>query len=309
MAVGRLSIAKLAVAVIALLGGAAAVGLAGSAADDQSASFEVASVKHNKSGSMGVRLVFQPGGRLVAENVTLQFLIAAAYGDPRPLADFQIIGGPKWITADRFNVIAKAEGDPQPSNDGPPPIMFAMLRTLLADRFKVRMHEDTREMPIYTLVKAKNDGKLGERLKPSTVDCAALMKTAGRDKPPTPPSPTERPPCGMRMGFGSFSGGGITVTQLASTISRMPGINRVVLDRTGIDGAYDVDLQWTPDQLPPRPAGGAPDAPIRVNGVDVDPNGPSIFTALQEQLGLKLESTKGPVHVIVIDAVDQPTDD
>jgi uncharacterized protein (TIGR03435 family) len=207
-------------------------------------------------------------------------------------------------------VVAKAEGDPQPSNDGPPPIMFAMLRTLLADRFKVRVHEDTREMPIYTLVKTKSDGKLGERLKPSAIDCAALMKTAGRDRPAAPPSPTERPPCGMRMGFGNFSGGGITVTQLAGTISRMPGINRVVLDRTGLAGAYDVDLQWTPDQLPPRPAGGtAADGPIRVNGVDIDPNGPSIFTALQEQLGLKLESTKGPVHVIVIDAVDQPTDD
>src|SRR5205085_3394825 len=127
-----------------------------------------------------------------------------------------------------------------------------------------------------------------------------------RDKPPAPPSPTERPPCGMRMGFGNFSGGGITVTQLAGIISRMPGINRVVLDRTGIDGAYDIDLQWTPDQLPPRPAGGAPDGPIRVNGIDVDPNGPSIFTAMQEQLGLKLESTKGAVHVIVIDAADQP---
>jgi uncharacterized protein (TIGR03435 family) len=308
MAVGPSFLARVTV-VVAVLGSAATIGVGGQATADQSPSFEVASVKHNKSDSPGVRLFFQPGGRFVAENVTLQFLIAAAYGDPRPLADFQIIGGPKWINSDRFNVVAKAEGDPQPSNDGPPPIMFAMLRTLLAERFKVRVHDDTREMPIYTLVKARNDGKLGGQLKPSATDCAALMKSAGRDKTPAPGSPTERPPCGMRMGFGTFSGGGITVTQLAGIISRMPGINRVVLDRTGIDGAYDVDLQWTPDQLPQRPAGGAPDGPIRVNGVDVDPNGPSIFTAMQEQLGLKLESTKGPVHVIVIDAVDQPTDD
>jgi len=307
MRVGRPFIACV-IVVVAMFGVAATVRLAGQAAADQSPSFEVASVKHNKSGLPGVRLFFQPGGRFVAENVTLQFLIAAAYGDPRPLADFQIVGGPKWINADRFNVIAKAEGDPQPSADGPPPIMFAMLRTMLADRFKVRVHEDTREMPIYTLVKARNDGKLGEHVKPSTTDCAALMKSAGRDRPPSPPSPTERPPCGMRVGFGNLSVGSMSITQFAGAISLMPGINRVVLDRTGLDGNYDLDLQWTPDQLPSRPAG-APDGPIRVNGADIDPNGPSIFTALQEQLGLKLESTKGPVHVIVIDSVDQPTDD
>jgi len=308
MAAGRSFIAPVTV-VVAMLGGAAAIRVAGQAAGDQSPSFEVASVKHNKSDSPGVRLLFQPGGRFVAENVTLQFLIAAAYGDPRPLADFQIVGGPKWINADRFTVIAKAEGDPQPGPDGPPPIMFLMLRTMLAERFKVKVHDETREMPIYTLVKARNDGRLGEHLKPSTTDCAALMKSAGRDRPPAPPSPTERPPCGMRVGFGNLSVGGMTVLQFSGAISRMPGINRVVLDRTGLDGAYDIDLQWTPDQLPPRPAGGAPDGPLRVNGVDVDPNGPSIFTAIQEQLGLKLESSKGPVHVIVIDALDQPIDD
>jgi uncharacterized protein (TIGR03435 family) len=256
-----------------------------------------------------VRLVFQPGGRFVAENVTLQFLIAAAYGDPRPLADFQIVGGPKWINSDRFNVIAKAEGDPPPSPDGPPPIMFAMLRTLLAERFKVRVHDDTREMPIYTLVKARNDGKLGERLTASSTDCAALLRAPGPDRPAPPVAPTERPKCGLRVGFGNLSGGGMTATQLAGALSRMPGVNRVVVDRTGLAGAYDVDLQWTPDQLPQRAAGSPPDAPVRVNGVDVDPNGPSIFTALQEQLGLKLDSTRGPVHVIVIDSVDQPTDD
>jgi uncharacterized protein (TIGR03435 family) len=308
MAVGRSSIARVTV-VVALLGSAATIRLSGQAADSQSPSFEVASVKHNTSGLPGVRLMFQPGGRLVAENVTLQFLIAAAYGDPRPLADFQIVGGPKWINSDRFNVIAKAEGDPQPSNDGPPTVMFAMLRTLLADRFKVKVHDETREMPIYTLIKTRNDGKLGEHLKPSATDCAALMRTAGRDRPVTPPSPTERPPCGIRVGFGNLSGGGMSATQLAGALSRMPGVNRVVTDRTGLDGAYDVDLQWTPDQLPQRAAGSPPDGPIRVNGADIDPNGPSIFTAIQEQLGLKLESTKGPVHVIVIDAVDQPTDD
>jgi len=308
MPVRRSSIAWVTL-IVAVLGGAATVRLAGQAADGRSPSFEVASVKRNKAGSNGVRLLFQPGGRFTAENVTLQFLISAAYRDPRPLADFQISGGPKWITSDRFDVIAKAEGDPTQAVDGPPTIMFAMLRTLLADRFKLRVHDDTREMPIYALVKARNDGRLGTRLTSSTVDCAALMRTAGRGGPPQPGSPTERPACGIRVGFGNIAAGGLSILELAGSISRMPGVNRVVVDRTGLEGVYDVDLQWTPDQLPPRPAGGAPDAPIRVNGADIDPNGPSIFTAVQEQLGLKLESTRGAVHVIVIDAVEQPTDD
>jgi uncharacterized protein (TIGR03435 family) len=101
----------------------------------------------------------------------------------------------------------------------------------------------------------------------------------------------------------------MTIANLVGTISRMPGISRVVVDRTGLDGSFDFDLQWTPDRLP-QPGGVSPaDEKLRLNGVDIDPNGPSIFTALQEQLGLKLESTKGPVQVIVIDAVEQPTVD
>src|SRR3954452_14477324 len=110
--------------IVAVLEGAATVRLAGQAGGGQSPSFEVASVKRNKSGSNGVRLFFQPGGRFTAENVTLQFLIGAAYGDPRPLADFQISGGPKWITSDRFDLVAKAEGDPAPAAGGPPTVMF-----------------------------------------------------------------------------------------------------------------------------------------------------------------------------------------
>src|SRR5262245_47746263 len=107
-------------ALAAALWGVAPLLLAQQATGDLNPSFEVASVKHNKSGDTGVRILFQPGGRFTAENITLQFLISAAYGDPRPLADFQIVGGPKWITSDRFDVIAKAEGDLQPSPSGVP---------------------------------------------------------------------------------------------------------------------------------------------------------------------------------------------
>src|SRR5262249_37811290 len=108
-------------------------------------------------------------------------------------------------------------------------------------------------------------------------------------------------------GFGRLTIRAQPLSQILQFLS--PLVDRVVLDRTGLSGNFDVDLQWTPDQLPQRAPGTSADQPLRVNGVDADPNGPSIFTALQEQLGLKLESTKSPVDVLVIDHVEQPTPD
>lgn len=111
----------------------------------------------------------------------------------------------------------------------------------------------------------------------------------------------------MMMGFGNIAAGGMPLSQLATNLSVRVG--RVVLDRTELSGNFDFTLDFTPEQLPQRPPGAPADQPIRMNGVDIDPNGPSIFTALQEQLGLKLESTRGPVDVLVIDRVEQPTPD
>ena len=101
--------------------------------------------------------------------------------------------------------------------------------------------------------------------------------------------------------------GGITIADVARNLAG--ATDRIVLDRTGLGGAYDLELKWTPDRLPPRALGTPADQPVRINGVDVDPDGPSLFTALEEQLGLKLESTRGPVDVFVIDRVEQPTED
>jgi uncharacterized protein (TIGR03435 family) len=111
----------------------------------------------------------------------------------------------------------------------------------------------------------------------------------------------------MRIGFGQLSSGGLPISQFATSLAQF--VQRVVVDRTGLAGAYDIDLRWTPDQVPQRAPGTAPDQPVRVNGTDIDPNGPSIFTALQEQLGLELEAGRGPVDVLVIDSVAQPTPD
>src|SRR5215467_10492909 len=275
------------------------------AASDQ-LSFEAASVKANNTGGPFM-LVFQPGGRFRATNVTLKMLIGAAYGTPQPLPDFQLVGGPKWMETDRFDVVAKASGDPPPGPNGPPPQMFLMIRSMLSDRFHLKVHYETREMPIYALVLARSDGKLGPKMTASTTDCAALMASMrARGGPPALPAPGERPPCGARMFPGNVSAGAMTMTQIVNGLARMPGLNRTVVDRTGLTGAYDFDLTFTPDQMPQARGDAPPGAPPLPA---IDPNGPSLFTALQEQLGLKLEPTRAPVNVLVIDNAEPPTDD
>ena len=181
-----------------------------------------------------------------------------------------------------------------------------MLRQLLAERFKLVVHTEDREMPIYALVLNRADGKLGPQIKVSDVDCAGMLgrgRGRGPAGPPAPPAPGERMPCGIRMGKGNMAVGGATLTQVAGTLGTFVG--RVVVDKTGLTGNYEFTLTWTPDNLPQRPPG-APE-PL-FNGSPIDPNGPSIFTAVQEQLGLKLDSQKGPVSVLVIDRAEHPTE-
>ena len=187
----------------------------------------------------------------------------------------------------------------------PGPTQF-MLLNLLADLFKLKVHTETREMPTYALVLARSDGKLGPKIKQAAVDCAAL-RGRGPGGPPAPPAPGERPQCGMMMGIGSVAAGGVSMAQLATLLSQRVG--RTVVDKTGLTGFYEFNLDFTPDQIPgaggPGPVlpPGAPALP------PVDPNGPSIYTALQEQLGLKLDAQRGQVEVTVIDSVDHPTED
>ena len=262
-------------------------------------SFEVASVKPNKSGDGRVAIGNQPGGRFTATNVPLRLLIRVAY----KIQDFQVVGAPDW--SDRFDIVAKAASDipPEPPGAPPGPLQF-MLQSLLAERFKLVAHPETRELPIYALTIARSDGKLGPGLRQAAVDCQASLAAARArgNGPPPFPGPGERPTCGLRMAPGLMSGGGVSISQLADTLS--PFLQRVVIDRTGLAGNFDVDLTWTPEQLPqgPPPPGAPPLPPI-------DPNGPSLFTALQEQLGLKLDSTKGSVSVLVIDHAEQPAPD
>lgn len=251
--------------------------------------FEVASIKPSGSDDRRVSIMMQPGGGLRTTGSTLKMLLTMAYD----VREFQISGGPAWINTDRYDIVAKAErsagadnppGDPRTMTDEQRKTvgdqMRERLRALLADRFQLTLRRETKEQSVYALVVAKSGSKLQE---------SQTKEGAG--------------PHGMlRMGRGEFSGQGVQLQGLTMVLSNQLG--RPVIDRTGLKGNFDFKLTWTPDPGQPAslPATG-PDAPP-----PPDPNGPSIFTAVQEQLGLRLESQKGPVEMLVIDRVEKPSE-
>ena len=255
--------------------------------------FETSSVKPNNYGAEERYIRIDPrGGSLTVVNLQLRELITFAY----QIQSFQLEGGPDWIASDRFDIVAKPERE-VPSTGGQDPLRM-MLRTLLADRFTLGMHKETKELPIFELVVARQDGRLGPQLRPAAADCAARAAAARAGTPPPvssgPPGPGS---CGTSMNPVSVRGGGATMAMLASLLEGPA--KRLVIDRTGLAGNWDLEVNYTPDrtQLPP--------------GVElpssIDPNGPSLFTALEEQLGLKLRPARGPVEVLVVDSVQQPT--
>ena len=248
--------------------------------------FDVASIKPNTFVDGPTEMATQPGGRLTIVNVPLRLLIRNAYG----IQDSQLVDAPKWIAEERFDIVAKANGEiprPVPGNPGP---LQGMMRSLLAERFKLAVHRETRDFPAYALQLARSDRRLGPQLHPSPTDCAALVASGQPHA-----SPDERPRCGVRASGGHMLAGGLPVAQLATLLSTM--VDRTVVDRTGLPGAYDFELNWTPDRTPQRLDAARPSSP----------DNPSIFTALREQLGLKLESAKTPTEVLIIDHVERPT--
>lgn len=246
-------------------------------------SFEVASVKPNKSGEPGMSITTQPGGRYVATNVPVAMLIRNAY----ELQASQLVGVPDWAASERFDITAKAEHDIAPTNQKPNPHQL-MLQSLLEERFNLKVHRETRDLPGYALVVARADGKLGPQMKQSDVDCAALAAARRAGGPPPPLAPGEWRPCSMRMGRGTLTAGSMKMANLAGTLSS--AVQRVVVDRTGLAGGFDFDLTFSMDQ-------------------SADASAPSIFTAVQEQLGLKLDSVRIPTDVLVVDSIERPTPD
>jgi bla regulator protein blaR1 len=269
--------------------------------------FEVTSVKKSGPPGQGFMPFRLQGGRFSMGQMTVASLITIGYGIQR----FQLVGGPSWMNTDRFDINAISEDVPlQPTLPGTPNRMQLLVRSLLKERFALKTHNETRELPLSYLMMAREDRKLGEHLRPSTIDCQVLIaeraKAAKEGAAPTPPEPLkpgEIRPCTTMGGFGRITGGSIQMSVLASMLASMLG--RPVYDRTNLTGSFDIQLEYTPDQMPQLPPG----ATLSPGLTLPSPDGPSLVTALQEQLGLKLEATRGPVEVVVIDSVEQPMPD
>jgi uncharacterized protein (TIGR03435 family) len=253
-------------------------------------SFEVASVRPTTAGPPapgvwgGIELRFTPGGGFSANNATLGSIIRLAYG----LRDFQTVGAPAWVDTERFDIQARApQGAVQ--NDAP-----QRLQSLLADRFALKAHRETRTGQIYALVLARANGSLGPRLRQSQVESPGGAG-GGQCTPPGPPGPINMRLCG------------VTMAQFVERMLPMYAGRRVV-DKTGLTGGFDLALYFDNRPLPGvGPGGGLPARPQADAPAAPDPDVVSIFTALEEQLGLKLVSQTGPIEVLVIDHVERPT--
>ena len=259
--------------------------------------FEAISVRPNVTEGRGGRGggAFQPG-RYVAQNVTLKTILRRAFGregagGPNTTVDLfetQIAGGPQWLDEEKFDIIATTAEATQPRE------MRLMVQRMLADRFKLAAHWEKRELPVYALMKARADGQLGAGLTlKSEADCAAL-KREGPLPMPQPGVPAPLPPCGaIQFGPGQLIASGTPMDLFVTTLTNVPvvtGIDRMVVDQTGIKGAYAFTLRFKP--------AGSPNA---------DLERPELFTALREQLGLKLDATQAPIEVLVVDSVEKPT--
>jgi uncharacterized protein (TIGR03435 family) len=251
---------------IVLLAAAVACGLgpptfAQSQTSEQKLSFEVASIKLTKPYLPGQ--LWSGGGRQTSvTGITALTLIRGAFD----LHENEVFGAPSWTGHDQFDVNAAFEGERTPAR------LNAMMRTLLEDRFALKAHHETRELPIYRAVLARKDGGTGPELVRSTLDCQASGRAT---------------PCGMRLSRGSLLMGARSVRYFLNSVESFVG--RRIVDETGLTGEFDIKLEWS-------------------RGPN-DATRPEIFTALQEQLGLKLEASRGAVSVLVIDSIERPTPD
>ena len=250
--------------------------------------FDVVSVKRNLSGGP-VTAYPEPGG-LVVRNFNARELVELAYGMP----EYQVTGGPEWAATERFDILAKSDLRP------PYPQMLMMLRATLAQRFQLATRVESRDRPRYALVVARADKRLGPGLRAATDECVALVLPKGGPPPPPPPPGAPAAACPSMFGPGFMSVRQEEIATIAEHLAREPNLQRPVVDKTGLSGKYNADANWSFEGRP-VPAG----APVfRMN-----PDAPDLFTALREQLGLRLQSERGPVEVLVIDRMERPTED
>jgi uncharacterized protein (TIGR03435 family) len=246
--------------------------------------FDADTVKLNRSGRAGFDGFQILHGSLTVRNVSLKMLIEAAYS----IQGARISSGPPWMSSDRYDIVAKGAVGADKQQ------VWLMLRSLLADRFKLRVANEPRELPLYSLEVGKNGPRIRKR---DDAECEV----------PPPPSASGglvlRSCGGPAMVWGPqggyMFGEKVAISAIGDSLSEV--VDRPVVDHTNLAGAYDVDLKWTPDGYKPLAAEGEVRRPV-----DSTEPGPSIFTAVQDQLGLKLVATKGSVQVLVIDHVEKP---
>jgi uncharacterized protein (TIGR03435 family) len=285
------------------------------AAVPSEATFEVASIKPSNPDptnplSMVPMMRPQPGGRLTVNNFPLKMLIGFAY----EMQDFRVDGGPPALMSAKFDIIAKALG----GGTLTPKEMRPLLKNLLIERFKIKAHSESREMRVYDLVIARSDGRLGPDIKPSKSDCSKADELNAKraealakgDLSAVMPKPGEALTCTLAPNIAggpaniSVHGDGQEIKQLIELLTQMSG--RHVRDKTGLTGRYDFDMKLDLQALLAMaqamgmnvPAGAAANLP--------QSDGSSLMTALNEQLGLKLDSVRAPVDVLVIDSVEAP---
>ncbi|HWF11487.1 MAG TPA: TIGR03435 family protein, partial [Bryobacteraceae bacterium] len=246
--------------------------------------FEVASLKLNNSGTTSMKFPVPFGGRFNGTNLTLRTLISFAWG----VQGFQILNAPSWLNSDRYDIMAKAAETNLTLDQ-----YHQMVQALLVDRFRLAVHRETKEVPIYTIAPAKNGGKLEESRPGSCVESGAPSP------PPGEPAPVV---CGTFFtGPASLDVRRMRMSQIASTLSIV--LARPVVDKTGFTGTYDFHIEFSPDGAGLTP-GVRPSLEAAPDNAQ-DDTLPSIFTVLQKQLGLKLESAKGPSEVLVIDHAER----
>ena len=265
---------------------------------DSGPAFEAASIKLNKDGGPVAGLRRFPGGRFEATNIQLAALISFAY----QLQPFELQGGPPWLMSDRWDIVAKVPGDPPPVPPGSAAADAIQMATrrLLGDRFKLELRRATVDMDVYEMVMARADRRPGPGLRASTFDCAGLLKAqdeAAKGGPPAAnPNTPDRLVCGLRVAVGRIQFGGRPIGFLTNTLTAMT--QRRVVDDTGLAGEWEFDITFNPPSPPPG---------VEVPAANLDL--PSLFTVLQEQLGVKLQSARLPMPVTIVDRVERPVSD
>lgn len=251
--------------------------------------FDVVSVKPNKSGSGAMRIMFNADG-YSASNASPNMLIQMTYGTRQDL----ILGAPGWADSSRYDFDAKVAGsDLDILKKLTSEQRRSMLLPALADRFKLKVHNETKQLPVFELVVAKGGSKLKEAT-PGDTYANGIKGTDGTGHAGM-----------MRMGPGQLTGQGVPIATLVNLLAQQ--LRQTVIDKTGLTGTYDLDLTWTPDPGSSPMFKGNDGAPPRADSAP-DSAGPSIFTAIQEQLGLKLQSVKGPVETLVVDHIEMPSE-